>query len=207
MESLLNREDHGVAQNLAMHIQEKYDMENNHDSLSCKICFIDNLIREGHNVLIFSQTRLMLNLIQDTLDARGYKFLRIDGTTKSSEILKIVNDFQKGVAPIFLLTTRVGGLGLTLTKADRVIVVDPAWNRSVDRSYRIGQKKYVIVYRLMTCGTVEEIIYRKHRDSCLQVHIKFLESLGIGGTSHHSFLFSKTAPVPAVQDYQFRRWP
>jgi SNF2 family DNA or RNA helicase len=75
-------------------------------------------------------------------------------------------DFQEGPgAPIFLLTTQVGGLGLTLTKAARVIVVDPAWNpstdnQSVDRAYRIGQMKDVIVYRLMTSGTIEEKIYK-----------------------------------------------
>ena len=61
---------------------------------------------------------------------------------------------------------QVGGLGLTLTAADRVIVVDPAWNpsvdsQSVDRAYRIGQTRPVVVYRLITCGTVEEKIYRK----------------------------------------------
>ncbi|KAK1418802.1 hypothetical protein QVD17_27949 [Tagetes erecta] len=174
MESVLNQEEHGVAEKLAMHIADaadKYDLQENHDNISCKISFIvsllDNLIPEGHNVLIFSQTRKMLNLIQDTLNARGYKFLRIDGTTKPSDRLKIVNDFQEGnAAPIFLLTSQVGGLGLTLTKADRVIVADPAWNpstdaQSVDRAYRIGQKKDVVVYRLMTCGTVEEKIYRK----------------------------------------------
>ncbi|KAD1105214.1 hypothetical protein E3N88_43294 [Mikania micrantha] len=267
MESVLNQEDHGVAEKLAMHladVADKYVIQENHNILSCKISFIvsllDNLIPEGHNVLIFSQTRKMLNLIQDTLNARGYKFLRIDGTTKASDRLKIVNDFQEGVgAPIFLLTSQVGGLGLTLTKADRVIVVDPAWNpstdnQSVDRAYRIGQKKDVIVYRLMTCGTVEEKIYRKqiykgglfksatehkeqiryfsqqdlrellslpkqgfdvsltqqqlheehdceHKmDSSLKVHTKFLESLGIAGISHHSLLFSRTAPVPAVTE-------
>jgi DNA excision repair protein ERCC-6-like len=60
----------------------------------------------------------------------------------------------------------VGGLGLTITAADRVIIVDPAWNpavdnQSVDRAYRIGQKKPVLVYRLITSGTVEEKIYRR----------------------------------------------
>ncbi|KAK1653755.1 hypothetical protein QYE76_071560 [Lolium multiflorum] len=64
-------------------------------------------------------------------------------------------------------TTQVGGLGVTLTKAARVIVVDPAWNpitdnQSVDRAYRIGQTKDVIVYRLMTFGTIEEKIYKLH---------------------------------------------
>lgn len=267
LDSMLNQAEHGVAEKLAMHIAdvaERLDFVEKHDSVSCKISFIlsllAKLIPEGHNVLIFSQTRKMLNLIQDSLVSNGYEFLRIDGTTKASDRLKIVNDFQEGSgAPIFLLTSQVGGLGLTLTKADRVIVVDPAWNpstdnQSVDRAYRIGQKKDVIVYRLMTCGTVEEKIYRKqifkgglfksatehkeqiryfsqqdlrelfslpkqgfdisltqqqlheehdrqHKmDESLEEHIKFLESLGIAGVSHHSLLFSKTAPVAALQE-------
>nr|XP_023897089.1 protein CHROMATIN REMODELING 24 [Quercus suber] len=174
MESMLKPEDVHMAEKLAMHIAdvaETDDLEEKHDIISCKIYFIlsllDNLIREGHRVLIFSQTRKMLDLIQNSIVSKGYEFLRIDGTTKASDRVKIVNDFQKGVgASIFLLTSRVGGLGLTLTRADRVIVVDPAWNpstdnQSVDRAYRIGQTKDVIVYRLMTCGTVEEKIYRK----------------------------------------------
>ncbi|KAK2993462.1 hypothetical protein RJ640_005156 [Escallonia rubra] len=272
MDSMLKPEDHGVAEKLAMHIAdltERFDFEEKHDSVSCKISFImsllDSLIPEGHNVLIFSQTRKMLNHIQESLASQGYKFLRIDGTTKASDRVRIVNDFQEGdVAPIFLLTSQVGGLGLTLTKADRVIVVDPAWNpstdnQSVDRAYRIGQKKDVIVYRLMTCGTVEEKIYRKqifkgglfksateHKeqiryfsqqdlrelfslpkqgfdisltqqqlheehdcqhtmDEYMKVHIEFLKTFGIGGVSHHSLLFSKTAPAPVVQDEEVTR--
>ncbi|KAG8640786.1 protein CHROMATIN REMODELING 24 isoform X1 [Manihot esculenta] len=174
MDSMLNPEDAGVAEKLAKQVAdvaERVEFQEKHDNVSCKISFIlsllDDLIPKGHNVLIFSQTRKMLNLIQESLLSNGYKFLRIDGTTKASDRLKIVNDFQEGFgAPIFLLTSQVGGLGLTLTKADRVIVVDPAWNpstdnQSVDRAYRIGQKKDVLVYRLMTCGTVEEKIYRK----------------------------------------------
>ncbi|KAL7231043.1 hypothetical protein ACSBR2_009341 [Camellia fascicularis] len=266
MDSMVNQEDTVVAEKLAMHIAdvtERSVFEEKHN-VSCKITFIlsllDNLISDGHCVLIFSQTRKMLNLIQESLVIEGYEFLRIDGTTKASDRLKIVNDFQEGVgAPIFLLTSQVGGLGLTLTKADRVIVVDPAWNpstdnQSVDRAYRIGQKKDVIVYRLMTCGTIEEKIYRKqifkgglfktateHKEQTryfsqqdlrelfslpkegfdvsitqqqlheehdrqhtmnesLKTHIKFLETQGIAGVSHHSLLFSKTAPVPVVQE-------
>ncbi|XVF14803.1 hypothetical protein REPUB_Repub09cG0092800 [Reevesia pubescens] len=273
MDSMLNPEDAGVAEKLAMHVAdvaETDDFQDNHDNLSCKISFLlsllDTLIPEGHHVLIFSQTRKMLNLIQESLQSNGYNFLRIDGTTKASDRVKIVNDFQEGIgAPIFLLTSQVGGLGLTFTKADRVIVVDPAWNpstdnQSVDRAYRIGQMKDVFVYRLMTCGTVEEKIYRKqifkgglfktatehkeqiryfsqqdlrelfslpkqgfdisltqkqlheehdrqHKmDELLETHIKFLETLGIAGVSHHSLLFSKTAPVQVEEgDEDIRR--
>ncbi|KAJ8769138.1 hypothetical protein K2173_000913 [Erythroxylum novogranatense] len=273
METLLNPEDVGIAEKLAMHVAdvaERTDFQEKHDYISCKISFIlsllDNLIPEGHNVLVFSQTRKMLNLIQESLLSNGYEFLRIDGTTKAIDRVKIVNEFQEGAgASIFLLTSQVGGLGLTLTKADRVIVADPAWNpstdnQSVDRAYRIGQKKDVLVYRLMTCGTVEEKIYRKqifkgglfktateHKeqiryfsqqdlrelfslpkqgfdvsltqqqlheehdsqhemDKSLEAHIKFLESLGVAGVSHHSLLFSKTAPAQVVpQDEEEKR--
>ncbi|OIW18154.1 hypothetical protein TanjilG_31274 [Lupinus angustifolius] len=264
LDSMLKPEEVNIAENLAMHIADVADTDKFKDEndVSCKILFImallDNLIPEGHNVLIFSQTRKMLNLIQECLISKGYDFLRIDGTTKPSDRLRVVNDFQEGHgAPIFLLTSQVGGLGLTLTRADRVIVVDPAWNpstdnQSVDRAYRIGQTKDVLVYRLMTCGTVEEKIYRKqvykgglfksateHKeqiryfsqqdlrelfripkegfdvsvtqqqldeehdrqhtvDDSLKAHIQFLKSLGIAGVSHHSLLFSKTAPVQAA---------
>ncbi|CAA3030465.1 CHROMATIN REMODELING 24 [Olea europaea subsp. europaea] len=173
MDSMVGQEDRGVAEKLAMHIADvadKFDFIEKHN-VSCKISFIlsllGDLLPKGHKVLIFSQTRKMLNLIQESLMSSDYKFLRIDGNTKASDRAAIVKDFQEGCgAPIFLLTSQVGGLGLTLTKADRVIVVDPAWNpsmdnQSVDRAYRIGQKKDVIVYRLMTCSTVEEKIYRK----------------------------------------------
>ncbi|KAL9266286.1 CHROMATIN REMODELING 24-like protein [Drosera capensis] len=267
MDSMLNKEDIDLAEKLAMHvadISEEDDLLESHGNVSCKISFIlsllQNLVPEGHNVLIFSQTRKMLNIIQDSLVSNGFEYQRIDGTTKAADRLKIVNDFQEGHGtPIFLLTTQVGGLGLTLTNADRVIVVDPAWNpssdnQSVDRAYRIGQTKDVIVYRLMTCGTIEEKIYRKqifkgglfrtatehkeqtryfsqqdlrelfslpkdgfdisptqqqlHEEHSHQItlsdslkdHVEFLESLGIGGVSHHSLLYSKTETVPPMPE-------
>ena len=92
---------------------------------------------------------------------------RLFHLTHSHAKQALVQEFQtRDDIPVFLLTTQVGGLGLTLTAADRVIIVDPAWNpsvdnQSVDRAYRIGQQKDVVVYRLITCGTVEEKIYKK----------------------------------------------
>ncbi|KAM0867119.1 hypothetical protein ACQ4PT_042206 [Festuca glaucescens] len=173
MDGMLNNQDMGMVEKMAMNLADMaYDDEalQVEEEISCKLLFIKSLLRklleEGHHVLIFSQTRKMLNLIQEAILLEGYKFLRIDGTTKVSERERIVKDFQEGPgAQIFLLTTQVGGLGLTLTKAARVIVVDPAWNpstdnQSVDRAYRIGQTKDVIVYRLMTSGTIEEKIYK-----------------------------------------------
>ena len=80
---------------------------------------------------------------------------------------RIVDEFNEDES-IFcmLLTTQVGGVGLMLTGADRVIIFDPSWNPStdaqaVDRAYRIGQTRRVVVHRLITCGTIEEKIYRK----------------------------------------------
>nr|XP_054772137.1 uncharacterized protein LOC129280108 [Lytechinus pictus] len=79
----------------------------------------------------------------------------------------IIQDFQQNDSyNLFLLSTKVGGTGLNLTSADRIVIVDPDWNPSTDnqavgRAYRIGQTKSVIVYRLITCGTVEEKIYRR----------------------------------------------
>ncbi|GAB4822407.1 hypothetical protein N2152v2_009453 [Parachlorella kessleri] len=139
---------------------------------SCKTVFVmallHNLVAEGHRTLIFSQSRVMLNILEAAITEEGWRFCRIDGSVASTQEREArVKRFQTSSdIPIFLLTSQVGGLGLTLTAADRVVVVDPAWNPSmdnqaVDRAYRIGQKRDVVVYRLISCGTVEEKIYRK----------------------------------------------
>ncbi|KAL4444622.1 hypothetical protein ABPG77_002439 [Micractinium sp. CCAP 211/92] len=139
---------------------------------SCKTVFVmallKNLVEEGHRTLIFSQSRVMLNILESAIREEGWRFCRIDGSVASAaEREARVRQFQTSSSiPIFLLTSQVGGLGLTLTAADRVIILDPAWNpstdnQSVDRAYRIGQKRDVVVYRLISCGTVEEKIYRR----------------------------------------------
>ncbi|AET04783.2 chromatin remodeling complex subunit [Medicago truncatula] len=130
MDSMLKPNEVNVAEILVKHITDvvkTYTFKDEND-VPCKISFImsllGNLIAEGHRVLIFSQTRMMLNFIQECITSKGYDFLRMDGTT----IFKYV-DFQDVAGPpIFLLTSKVGGIGLTLTRADRVIVVDPDWN-------------------------------------------------------------------------------
>ncbi|RDD46543.1 DNA excision repair protein ERCC-6-like, partial [Trichoplax sp. H2] len=129
---------------------------------------LENFEINGHRCLIFSQSRKMLNIIQKVVTERGYKMLRIDGTvTKPGRRMELVQEFQTNSSYLcFLLTTQVGGVGLNLTAADRVIIFDPSWNpatdaQAVDRVYRIGQSHNVIIYRLITCGTVEEKIYRR----------------------------------------------
>ncbi|KAG0435521.1 hypothetical protein HPB47_018438 [Ixodes persulcatus] len=136
-----------------------------------------NLKSEGHRTLFFSQSRKILDIIQRILLNRGFRVTRLDGTiTKLCERDRLVTQFQtKSLADIFLLTTQVGGVGLTLTSADRVVIYDPSWNpatdaQAVDRAYRIGQSKNVVVYRLVTCSTVEEKIYRRQifKDSIIK---------------------------------------
>jgi SNF2 family DNA or RNA helicase len=138
---------------------------------SCKTTFTLSLLRDlvsnNHKVLIFSQSRVMLDILEAGIRREGWTWLRIDGTVASAtERAQRVASFQAGAADIMMLTTQVGGLGLTLTAASRVIIVDPSWNpstdqQSVDRAYRIGQDKNVVVYRLISCGTVEDKIYKK----------------------------------------------
>ncbi|KAK2083392.1 DNA excision repair protein ERCC-6-like [Saguinus oedipus] len=139
---------------------------------SGKMIFLMGLLKrlrdEGHQTLVFSQSRQILNIIERLLKNRHFKILRIDGTiTHLLEREKRINLFQQNKDySVFLLTTQVGGVGLTLTAATRVVIFDPSWNpatdaQAVDRVYRIGQKENVVVYRLITCGTVEEKIYRR----------------------------------------------
>ncbi|GLI69029.1 hypothetical protein VaNZ11_013570 [Volvox africanus] len=138
---------------------------------SCKTVFILSLLERlhalGHRTLIFSQSKVMLNILEASVQIMKLQYCRIDGDVASAEERQMyVQRFQSSNIPVFLLTSQVGGLGLTLTAADRVIIVDPAWNpslddQSVDRAYRMGQTRDVVVYRLITCGTVEEKIYRR----------------------------------------------
>nr|XP_056714944.1 DNA excision repair protein ERCC-6-like [Euleptes europaea] len=141
------------------------------------ITLLDRLQEEGHQTLVFSQSRKMLDIIERILTHKRFKLMRIDGTvTHLSEREKRIDAFQNSKDySVFLLTTQVGGVGLTLTAATRVVIFDPSWNpatdaQAVDRAYRIGQKENVVIYRLITCGTVEEKIYRRQvfKDSLIR---------------------------------------
>uniref|UniRef100_M8B4J0 DNA excision repair protein ERCC-6-like protein n=1 Tax=Aegilops tauschii TaxID=37682 RepID=M8B4J0_AEGTA len=226
MDGMSNNQDMLMAENMAMNLA---DMAHADDALqagqevSCKLSFImsllRNLLEEGHHILIFSQTRKMLNLIQEAILLEGYNFLRMDGTTETSERERIVKDFKDGLgAQIFLLTTKVGGLGLTLTKAARVIVVDPAWNPRTFESFLVCQNKGLMfpsrrnnckksMDSSWTCKTfafVPLVLMTSHsdslRDESLREHIQFLEKQGIAGVSHHSLLFSKTEVLPMLSE-------
>ncbi|XP_010071528.1 PREDICTED: DNA excision repair protein ERCC-6-like, partial [Pterocles gutturalis] len=138
---------------------------------------LERLREEGHRTLVFSQSRKMLDIIEHILSRRRFKIMRIDGTvTHLTEREKRINAFQSNADySVFLLTTQVGGVGITLTAASRVVIFDPSWNpatdaQAVDRAYRIGQKENVVIYRLITCGSVEEKIYRRQvfKDSLIR---------------------------------------
>ncbi|TKY90988.1 hypothetical protein EX895_000987 [Sporisorium graminicola] len=141
---------------------------------SSKLAKLDVLLRQlkanGHRVLIYFQMTRMIDLMEEYLIYRQYKYLRLDGASKISDRRDMVTDWQtKPELFIFLLSTRAGGLGINLTAADTVIFYDHDWNPSndsqaMDRAHRLGQTKQVTVYRLITKGTIDERIVRLARN-------------------------------------------
>ncbi|KAG0648242.1 ATP-dependent helicase rad26 [Hyphodiscus hymeniophilus] len=124
--------------------------------------------RFGHKTLLFSQGVQMLNIIEEFVkNLPGFNYLRMDGGTSIKDRQTLVDRFNNDPdLHVFLLTTKVGGLGVNLTGANRVIIFDPDWNPSTDvqareRAWRLGQKREVTIYRLMTAGTIEEKIYHR----------------------------------------------
>ncbi len=124
-------------------------------------------IVSNHRVLIFAQLKSMLDIIETDLLKKSMPsvtYLRLDGGVPANQRHSIVTKFNEDpTIDILLLTTHVGGLGLNLTGADTVIFVEHDWNpmkdlQAMDRAHRIGQKKTVNVYRLITRGTLEEKI-------------------------------------------------
>jgi superfamily II DNA or RNA helicase len=120
---------------------------------------LPTLVEDGRRILVFSQFTEMLALIEPELDALDLRYLKLTGDTTNRG--EVVDEFQNGDVPIFLISLKAGGVGLNLTAADTVILYDPWWNpaveqQAIDRAYRIGQGKPVFVYKLVASGTVEE---------------------------------------------------
>ena len=116
---------------------------------------------------MFSQFTSYLALIRQALDAVGIPYLYIDGSVDIKTRQNLVEKFQNGACPVFLISLKAGGLGLNLTRANYVIHTDPWWNPAIeaqatDRVHRIGQKQSVTVYHLIAEGTIEEKIQRLH---------------------------------------------
>jgi DNA excision repair protein ERCC-6 len=125
------------------------------------------MIPNGHKVLLFSQGKQMLNIIEKCIKECKISYVRMDGDTPIDQRQPMIDRFNEDPGiHVFLMTTRTGGLGTNLTGADRIIIFDPDWNPSTDlqareRAWRLGQVRPVKIYRLMTEGTIEEKIYHR----------------------------------------------
>jgi len=123
---------------------------------------VESIVESGHRVLVFSSFTEMLGIIRESFDARKLAYSYLDGTTKNRA--KVLDDFKREDGPpVFLMSLKAGGVGLTVTEADYVVLYDPWWNpaierQAIDRTHRIGQTKPVTAYRLVTIGSVEQKI-------------------------------------------------
>lgn len=125
---------------------------------------VAELIDEDHKVVLFSQFTKMLDIIEKWAKEVGIPTSRIDGSVPAKKRMDIVNDYQKTTTPtLMLISLKAGGMGINLTAADYVIHMDPWWNPAIesqatDRVHRMGQQNKVIVYKLITEGSIEEKI-------------------------------------------------
>lgn len=163
----------------------------NYEGTSGKLDSLRDLLTQiaesGHRVLIFSQFRGMLDLIEEELPKLGLSSFKITGSTPSKERQEMTKSFNDGLRDVFLISLKAGGVGLNLTGADTVILVDLWWNPAVEsqaigRAHRMGQEQKVEVYRLVTQGTIEEKIQE------LQEQKKNLVSEVLDGTESRASL-------------------
>lgn len=129
----------------------------------------EDIVKNHHRALVFSQFTSHLTLIRRELEKEGIDYLYLDGSMSPNERNKQVKKFQTGDQPLFLISLKAGGTGLNLTAADFVIHLDPWWNPAVedqasDRAYRIGQTRPVTVYRLIATQTIEEKMILLHQN-------------------------------------------
>lgn len=139
---------------------------------------LPKLQERGHRVLIFSQFLHYLDIIEDFLDGLGLLHLRLDGSVSSLQKQKKMDDYNAPNSPYFafLLSTRAGGLGINLATADTVIIMDPDFNphqdiQALSRAHRIGQRKKVLVFQLMTRQSAEEKIMQVGRKKMALDHV------------------------------------
>lgn len=115
--------------------------------------------RKRHQALVFSQFTSFLAILRERLDEAGIEYAYLDGTSRDRD--RQVARFQNGAVEVFLISLKAGGFGLNLTEADYVFLTDPWWNpaaeaQAVDRAHRLGQKRFVNVYRLVAADTIEQ---------------------------------------------------
>ncbi|KAM4093428.1 hypothetical protein ACB094_06G115400 [Castanea mollissima] len=138
-------------------------------------------VSHGNKVLLFSYSVRMLDILEKFLIRKGYCFSRLDGSTPTNLRQSLVDDFNSSPSKlVFLISTRAGGLGLNLVSANRVVIFDPNWNpaqdlQAQDRSFRFGQKRHVVVFRLLAAGSLEELVYSR------QVYKQQLSNIAVSG--------------------------
>src|SRR5580700_1064214 len=120
---------------------------------------LEDIVADGHRVLVFSQFTRFLGLARERMRKAGIEYCYLDGRTRNRP--SVIAEFREGDAPVFLISLKAGGFGLNLTEADYCILLDPWWNpateaQAVDRIHRIGQTRKVMVYRLVAKDTIEE---------------------------------------------------
>ncbi len=162
-------------------------IENSSGKLEVLCPHLEELIGEGHKSLVFSQFTSMLSIVQQHLDKRGIRYAYLDGKTRNRK--QVVEEFQTNPdIPVFLISLKAGGLGLNLTAAEYVFLLDPWWNpaaeaQAIDRAHRVGQTRQVFAYRLICRDTVEEKIIdlqsrkRKLADAILEADNRVLKDL------------------------------
>ncbi|PKA52576.1 DNA repair and recombination protein RAD54 [Apostasia shenzhenica] len=137
--------------------------------------------KHGNKVLLFSYSVRMLDILEKFLIRKGYCFSRLDGSTPMSSRQVLVDEFNRSPSKeVFLISTRAGGLGLNLVSANRVVIFDPNWNpaqdlQAQDRSFRYGQKRHVVVFRLLAAGSLEELVYTR------QIYKQQLSNIAVSG--------------------------
>lgn len=129
---------------------------------------LQGVIEGGNRALVFSQFVSFFDIVRRELDKQGVPYYYIDGSVSVKKRTELVNQFQEGTCPVFLISLKAGGLGLNLTGANYVFHLDPWWNPAIeqqatDRAYRIGQNQAVTVYHLVSKHTIEEKIIRLHQ--------------------------------------------
>ena len=129
---------------------------------------LQGVIEGGNRALVFSQFVSFFDIVRSQLDHIGIPYYYIDGSVPMRQRTEMVDAFQEGKRPLFLISLKAGGLGLNLTAANYVIHLDPWWNPAIeqqatDRAYRIGQHQAVTVYHLVSKNTIEEKIIRLHQ--------------------------------------------
>ncbi len=138
--------------------------EKNSGKFNEVIRIIKHLRAEGHKLLIFSQFVKHLQLFKKHFEAQGWKHAYLTGAQNATERQQLIADFRKDPENmLFLISLKAGGVGLNLTEADYVLLLDPWWNPAVEkqaisRAHRIGQQNPVIAYKFITTGSVEEKI-------------------------------------------------